>query len=123
LIVRTPEYKLRQTQRQLERRRQNPEKYREMGRKSEHRRRLKRYGATEDWYATQLLIQNNNCEICELKLVPGRQTHIDHNHLTGNVRGLLCNHCNYLIGNAKEDINILYKAISYLERYNTCATS
>ena len=41
---------------------------------------------------------------------------VDHDHTTGEVRGLLCTQCNHLLGNAKDDIRILTKAIEYLYR-------
>jgi len=44
---------------------------------------------------------------------------IDHNHNNNQVRGLLCGKCNFLIGLAQEDKNILTKAIKYLEKFNT----
>jgi hypothetical protein len=40
---------------------------------------------------------------------------VDHNHLTGKVRGLLHNQCNVLLGFAEDNINKLKKAIEYLE--------
>lgn len=108
---------------QKTRRAANLEKYKELGRQSEHRRRMKRYGVDADWYTQQLLLQKNLCDICLEDLIPGRTTHIDHNHITGQVRGLLCNHCNLLIGHAKEDKFRLMQAINYLEKYDTCPSS
>lgn len=40
--------------------------------------------------------------------------HIDHNHKNWHVRGLLCQCCNTLLGMARDDTNILYRAIDYL---------
>ena len=85
-----------------------------MGRKSEHRRRLKRYGLSEDAYADLLTQQNNRCAICSTPLVTGRHCHVDHCHTTGKVRGLLCSHCNLMLGHAKDSVEILQKAIKYL---------
>lgn len=115
--VRTPEQLKALTVAQLARRRANPAKYREMGRKSEHRRRLKRYGVTEAWYENKLNEQRNCCAVCLNQLTPGRYTHIDHNHTTGLVREILCYYCNLLIGNAKENPFVLRQAASYLERH------
>ena len=64
------------------------------------------------------------CEICGTT-ASGRTSkngkvnrlHIDHDHETGDVRGLLCHHCNLGIGNLKDDLSLLRKAIDYLERY------
>ena len=60
------------------------------------------------------------CAICGDSLIfpdkPTKSTfHIDHCHTTGRVRGVLCVHCNRLLGVAKESIDILQKAIKYLQ--------
>lgn len=44
--------------------------------------------------------------------------HIDHNHDTGAVRGLLCNYCNSAIGYLREDTDVIRRAADYLERYS-----
>lgn len=49
----------------------------------------------------------------------GKTCVIDHNALTGAVRGVLCNNCNLLLGHAKEDVNRLHKAIVYLAQRGT----
>ena len=46
-----------------------------------------------------------------------RNLHVDHNHATKKVRGLLCVNCNIIIGNSFEDKNILANAIEYLNKY------
>lgn len=43
--------------------------------------------------------------------------HIDHDHVSGEIRGLLCHHCNLGIGHLRDDLSLLRKAIAYLERY------
>lgn len=42
---------------------------------------------------------------------------IDHNHETGKIRQLLCLNCNTLLGHASDDIEILTKAIIYLNKH------
>ena len=72
---------------------------------------LKNYGITEDDYNRFLVRQEYKCGIC------GREKeklHVDHNHKTGKVRGLLCNKCNLAIGQFGDDIQTLQKAIFYL---------
>jgi hypothetical protein len=75
-----------------------------------HRRRI--YGLNEEQYNNMILSQNNICAICHK---PSDKTlHIDHDHVTGRVRGLLCSNCNTGIGFFKEDIDSLASAIEYL---------
>jgi hypothetical protein len=78
-------------------------------------KKLKRYNLTPAQYAEMIYIQRNRCAICG-KPAEGKSLHIDHNHTTGKVRGLLCHNCNVLIGHAKEDREILLSAIGYLNR-------
>lgn len=60
--------------------------------------------------------QRGKCAICgaELGSLDVRTTHIDHSHNTGIVRGILCPQCNHLLGNARDNVDTLKKAISYL---------
>lgn len=60
--------------------------------------------------------QNGKCKICGIdhsKLKVGLV--VDHCHIAGDVRGLLCQNCNALIGMAKESAETLYSAIEYLK--------
>ena len=79
-----------------------------------HRRR--EYGLTEEEYNNMILSQNNMCAICNKP--SDRTLHIDHDHATGKVRGLLCSNCNLGIGNLQEDLVILNRAIKYLSLYS-----
>lgn len=74
--------------------------------------RARRYGVSEKDYEQMLLSHNNLCAICN-KPSP-RTLHIDHDHKTGQVRGLLCSTCNTGIGLFKDDISVLNSAIAYL---------
>jgi len=75
---------------------------------------IKRYGLTEEQYAAL----GGKCHICGLeKHAHGYRLHVDHDHATGKVRGLLCNGCNTGIGGLKHDVETMRKAISYLERH------
>lgn len=78
---------------------------------------LRRYGLTPLNYDDLLSKQEGKCAIC--KNVPKedklkRTFHIDHCHSTGIVRGLLCSHCNLMLGFAKDNSEILKEAIVYL---------
>lgn len=83
---------------------------------------LKRnYGITLDQYREMYLSQDGKCAICdESKPDCGKDgLVVDHCHDSGNVRKLLCTHCNKGIGQFKEDIHRLNKAIEYLELFRS----
>lgn len=67
------------------------------------------------------------CEICRRRFAPlgtqrqkGPRTelepHVDHNHITMKVRGLLCTTCNLMVGYSKDSVHILQAGIEYLKR-------
>jgi hypothetical protein len=89
--------------------------------KAQQRKRYykKRYGITIEQYEKMLKAQNGVCAICgeNNNHKTQRHLHIDHNHQTGKVRGLLCIRCNTIIGNSKENTEILKKAIEYIYRH------
>lgn len=76
---------------------------------------LRKFGLTFDEYINLRKTQNDCCAICgesQENLAVG--LNIDHNHVTGKVRGLLCNSCNTALGSFKDSEEILNKAINYL---------
>ena len=74
---------------------------------------LKRYNLTEEIYQKILLLQNNQCAICQ-KETPGKLLHVDHNHSSGKIRGLLCAKCNAGLGLFADSSILLQKASTYL---------
>lgn len=79
--------------------------------------KYRRYKLTKEEYDGILKNQNNLCGICGIILKDDYNTHVDHNHQTGKIRGLLCVGCNTGLGNFKENPFILIKAIKYIEKY------
>src|SRR5262245_42938009 len=73
---------------------------------------LKRYGVTLAEYDALLEKQGGLCAICRKH--SKRRLCIDHCHLTGTVRGLLCDSCNLGLGSLKEDQASLVAALAYL---------
>lgn len=57
--------------------------------------------------------QQGKCMICQ----DSSRVVLDHNHVTGKVRGFLCSNCNTMIGMAKESQDTLRIAAGYLKRY------
>ena len=79
---------------------------------SGHYHRRYRYGMEDGLYEELLYEQCGLCAIC------GEQPaeHVDHDHETGEVRGLLCFNCNGGLGQFRDRVDILLAAIQYLDR-------
>ncbi len=76
---------------------------------------LRDFGLTLLQYDLILLDQDGSCKICGKKKSGGLgRFHVDHNHKTGKIRGLLCNKCNPMLGHAHDDPKILIAAANYL---------
>jgi hypothetical protein len=75
----------------------------------------KPYGVGRETYEAFLLDQGGACAICG-HVVSGASLSLDHCHLTGEPRGLLCSDCNFGLGFFKDDIDRLRAAISYMEK-------
>ena len=91
----------------------NPDKHSKYQWKS---RIKKTYGLTEETYLGMYVSQNGKCAICkECIELRGKQTHIDHDHETLEVRGILCHSCNTALGLFKENTETMLNAINYLE--------
>jgi hypothetical protein len=75
---------------------------------------LSRYGITESEYKDMLQSQDSVCKICHKPNSSGKSLHVDHDHATGELRGLLCQKCNMLLGCANDSIDVLKSAIEYL---------
>lgn len=70
-------------------------------------------------YDQMFVAQNGNCAICNKhQSVFNTSLGVDHNHTTGEVRGLLCYTCNSLLGYAHDDINKLLTAVKYLKKWS-----
>lgn len=77
----------------------------------------RRYGLSQEDYDLILAEQNGRCAICGSEDPFDRwgKFHVDHDHLTGYVRGLLCSNCNIGLGQFKDNPMMLKQAIQYLE--------
>jgi hypothetical protein len=90
----------------------NPEKFKDGSRKM----RLSSYGLTIDQYNTMNIKQAGMCAICAGPPVHHKRLSVDHDHDTGQIRGLLCTECNSGLGFFKDSILILERATQYLKR-------
>lgn len=77
---------------------------------------MNKYGMTQDDYDAILVAQDGACAICGTSEPGGGNAyfHIDHDHETGAIRGLLCKSCNLGIGHARESVDILMAMAAYL---------
>lgn len=81
------------------------------------------YGLDAEEYLQMILDQSNVCAIChnpekwKNKHGDVRPLSVDHDHVSGKVRALLCTSCNALLGHAKDNIDILLSAADYLDQY------
>lgn len=91
------------------------EQYNLLKKAASRRTVFKRHNITEEYFNALVTQQDNKCGICQTELQPGYQTHIDHNHTTSKVRGLLCSKCNTGLGLFNENKQVLLNAISYLD--------
>ena len=61
--------------------------------------------------------QNGCCAICNTALSTSKAVHLDHCHISGDIRGVLCQPCNIGLGGFKDNIESLENAIEYLQRH------
>jgi len=102
--------------------RENPERVREYlarfnasGKRKQSNRKshLKRkYGLTPEAFDEMLAMQGGGCAICGKP----NPDNVDHDHVTGRVRGILCWNCNVGVGQFEDDIERLITATAYLDR-------
>lgn len=78
--------------------------------------RLRKYGMTPADYDKRLAEQGFTCALCPTEAWETRDgvLHVDHDHETGKVRGLLCHHCNLGLGHFADDPDRLAAARTYL---------
>lgn len=76
---------------------------------------LRLYGITLEQYAEIFAEQGEVCAICKSECGTKKSLSVDHDHLTGRVRGLLCNGCNTSLGHFKDSPLLLQRAIEYLQ--------
>jgi hypothetical protein len=102
--------------RSRDRRKADPNYYEKFDRPAKLR---SQYGITVEDYDVMFSQQDHGCGICGVKTPGGRTKHfhVDHDHDTGSVRGLLCHKCNRGLGLFNDDPVILDMALQYLTNH------
>lgn len=81
------------------------------------------YGITPEQYEEMLIKQDNKCLICKSSEWGSVKPNIDHDHITGKVRGILCRSCNHGLGQFKDSVESLRNAIIYLQQNDGAETT
>ena len=81
------------------------------------------YGMTLEHFNELFEAQNGLCAVCRqpetgIRRGVRKSLDVDHNHTTGQIRGLLCSKCNAALGLLMEDPLRIRALLSYLEHYN-----
>lgn len=106
----TPLHKKKRAEATARYRLRNPVKWKES-------RLKKEYNLTIGEYQVLSEVQNHVCAICFMPDTRSNQLVVDHNHVTGEVRGLLCHNCNLGLGNIRESVEIAYSMVDYIIKY------
>lgn len=77
---------------------------------------FRKYGVTKEQYLLMLAEQGGKCKLCLRECITKEFLCVDHDHATGEVRGLLCRMCNAALGQFNDDVTTLQRAIDYLTR-------
>jgi Recombination endonuclease VII len=105
-------------------RKDNPERYRE--RQAEYRARPDRkrkmrdlyyrrtFGISADDFDALFDAQQRGCAICATAPERAASLHLDHDHVTGAIRGILCLSCNQGVGKFRDDPGLLERAAAYV---------
>jgi len=104
----------------------NPEKYKasrdeyNKGPKGKDSQLRREYGITLEEYNKILERQNFACAACKVNLLElkTKNVHVDHDHSTGVVRGILYQGCNVALGLVRDSVERLHGLITYLEGHN-----
>jgi hypothetical protein len=78
----------------------------------------RKYGMTIEQYDAMLEAQGGGCFICGRPPRDDISLHVDHDHSTGKIRGILCFCCNNALADFQEDPSLLRKAVEYLSSHD-----
>lgn len=79
---------------------------------------LKKRGWDLESYEKAVELQGNLCAICFMRCKLNQRLSADHDHITGSNRGLLCSACNFVLGHARDSVDILRNAVFYLNKHS-----
>lgn len=77
---------------------------------------LRTYGITQRQYNKLLKKQDHKCAVCFKEHTEAKKLHVDHNHKTREIRGLLCAYCNHRLVGRHRDGELLRRIAFYIEQ-------
>lgn len=77
------------------------------------------YGLTLNQSEKMFAAQEGKCWICLREFSETLTPCVDHDHATGEIRGLLCNGCNSGLGQFRDSVDVILRAIEYLQKTHT----
>src|SRR6478609_3622906 len=83
---------------------------------------LRNYGLNKDQYLKKFENQQYRCSICSKALKIDKNSHIDHNHETGQIRDILCNSCNFILGIIEINILKIENFMGYIDKHSLDAS-
>ena len=107
--------------------RKNPEKARKLSRQyrknnpeqvkeSQRKNHLKKYNLSHEDWLKMWESQDGRCAICGEPFARQSDACVDHNHETGEIRGLLCMQCNVGLGSFNDNPKLIIKILKYLRK-------
>lgn len=97
-------------------------KRQEINKRTVATRREREFGITQEQFDFKVAKQSGLCEICKQPMLAGVRNRTpcqDHNHITSELRDILCSSCNLMLGNCFENKEILANAIQYLQKHES----
>lgn len=76
------------------------------------------YGLRFEEFQDLIEKQGGACAVCGRADWNGKAPHVDHDHLTGNIRGILCVSCNFAVGHVHDDPKIAQALSDYLKKFS-----
>jgi len=78
----------------------------------------RKFKMTVEEYDAILEKQNGVCLLCKNVCDTGNSLAVDHDHDSGKIRGLLCKNCNTALGLFKDNVDVMTRAIEYIEMHS-----
>lgn len=72
------------------------------------------YGLPPGGYEALMAFQGGCCALCRRARGLAKRLAVDHDHVSGLVRGLLCSPCNNMLGHGRDSIEFFQRVIDYL---------